>query len=83
MNSMGKMLRAARKEKGLTIEQLAKQAQCSRSTIIKLETDGRNKAIWRFYKIVKALGRTMDEMMPEDGKTASAGGFDDDEIPFD
>jgi transcriptional regulator with XRE-family HTH domain len=59
--SLGRRIEAVRKSKKLTQAELAKLADCSRRTIIKLE-QGENVATHTLFRALASLGMSMDIM---------------------
>jgi transcriptional regulator with XRE-family HTH domain len=62
-DSVGERLRRLRKEKGLSLRQLAKQAVVPQSTLSAVETGtrgGRNLTLDTGKRLAKALGVTLD-----------------------
>ena len=58
-NSIGKKIREARKQKGLTLAQLADQCKCSTSLISQIETGTVNPSFSTLKSIGEALGTDM------------------------
>jgi len=62
--SIAKNIKKFRKEKGLTQEALARKADISYNTIIKLETGGiKDPRVSTLKKITDALNITIDELL--------------------
>jgi transcriptional regulator with XRE-family HTH domain len=59
--NLGQCIEKFRKSKGLTQDDLAQRADCSRRTIIKLE-QGANVATHTLFRVLASLGMTMDIM---------------------
>lgn len=84
----GENVRMARHELDMSVSELARACGMSRSAIAKIEQGGRERVIRKYARLAEALGKTLDELLPND-KSASAGAFegqepedDDDVIPF-
>jgi transcriptional regulator with XRE-family HTH domain len=60
---IGKALRSARKEAGLTQEALAKKAKIDRTYVIFLEQDKQSPTLDTFARICRALGMTPTNLM--------------------
>ena len=58
-----------RKERGMTINELAEEAGLRRSTISRIENGESNPTLETLYKITTALGITIDELLPDDRET--------------
>ncbi|MHC8317332.1 helix-turn-helix transcriptional regulator [Pseudomonas sp. LB3P31] len=57
--ALGKRIRALRRAKGFSQEQLADKANCNRKTIIDLEA-GENVAIYTLFRVISALGMALE-----------------------
>lgn len=87
MDTFGERLKTLRKTKGMPVEELARKVGCTPSMILKLEANERGKTLAKIPRLASALGCSIDALFPEmetevQVKTDSAGGYEDDEIPF-
>jgi transcriptional regulator with XRE-family HTH domain len=71
-NSIGKKIREARKQKGLTLAQLADQCNCSTSLISQIETGTVNPSFSTLKSIGEALGTDMAMLVAQDTAINSA-----------
>lgn len=69
---MGQKIRAARKERGLSLRELARRVGVSASSISQIETGKSQPSVSRLYAIVAALGVAVDDVFPATG--SSTGG---------
>lgn len=58
-SSLGERVRALRRAKGYSQQQLADNANCNRKTIIDLEA-GENVAVYTLFRVVLALGMALE-----------------------
>lgn len=71
-NSIGKKIREARKQKGLTLAQLADQCNCSTSLISQIETGTVNPSFSTLKSIGEALGTDMAMLVAQNAAINSA-----------
>lgn len=64
LKSFGDRIKKLRKEKGLTQEQLADEAQIERSYMGTIERGERNPTLLKVYKIAKALKVSAGQLLP-------------------
>jgi transcriptional regulator with XRE-family HTH domain len=69
--SFGQRLRQARRDKGLTQEQLAKLSEISRRAIVHYENHGRRPPIEKLKKLSEALGISANILIGVDDDTKS------------
>ena len=65
--SLGRNIMKARTAKGLTVAQLAKLLDVSRSTVHTWEHDGPGPGLERLKKLASQLGTSMGELLGERG----------------
>jgi len=83
METIGARVRDARKRARKTIEEVAKESGCGYSAIAKLEQGTREKTLIRFARLARALGTTMEDLIPEEALANGVDPDDDDDvIPF-
>lgn len=58
-SSLGERVRALRRAKGYSQQQLADNANCNRKTIIDLEA-GENVAVYTLFRVILALGMALE-----------------------
>lgn len=63
MTRIGRVLRAGREAKGMTQAALAAQTRIALRTIIAIENDQRYPTFWVFYKLVRALDLSADQII--------------------
>lgn len=64
LKSFGERIKKLRKEKGLTQEQLADEAQIERSYMGTIERGERNPTLLKVHKIAKALKVSAGQLLP-------------------
>lgn len=64
LKSFGERIKKLRKEKGLTQERLADEAQIERSYMGTIERGERNPTILKVYRIAKALKVSAGQLLP-------------------
>lgn len=65
MPTTGETIRKIREKRGMTQDQLAEQAQISKSFLSEVENDRRNVSSGNLLRIANALGTSMDYLMGE------------------
>lgn len=70
MDKLGKKIKKTRKEKGLTLVELAKGAGCSTSFISELERGKVSPSIATLKRIASSLGMTIADCFTDDGEDA-------------
>ncbi len=67
----GERLRGVRQERGISQEKLAELAGLHRTYVSSIERGERNVSLVNIERLADALGVTMAELMPEQGKRSS------------
>ena len=66
MSTIGEKLRKLRQEKGLSLDELAKETQSSKSYLWELEKGTKNPKLNVFVKLVNTLDLTPDQLLNHD-----------------
>lgn len=88
METFGERLRGKRIEKGITVTEMANELGLTPDAVMKIESGKRGKTFEKLPTIAKMMGCRIDDLFPEmddapnpeEGKTDSADGFDDDSL---
>lgn len=65
---IGERIRTARKDLGLTQNDLAEKADLKRASITHIENGNQKTSVYTLYKISKVLNRPLISLLPEDVK---------------
>lgn len=65
LSQVGPRLRAARKERGWTLDDLARRANISSSTLSRLESGKRQATLELLLPVTRQLGIRIDDLLPE------------------
>lgn len=63
--ALGRAIRDARKERGVSQEELAHRAEIDRSYMSSIERGGQNPGVMSVVRIARALGMTVTELVVE------------------
>jgi transcriptional regulator with XRE-family HTH domain len=66
LQQIGPRLRAARRQQGLTLEELASRAQISASTLSRLESGKRQANLELLVPLTRQLGIRIDDLIPDE-----------------
>lgn len=82
METIGARVRMARQRAGKTLTEVADESGCTRAALAKMEQGTRDKVLIRFARLARALGTTMEDLIPEEALANGVDPDDDDVIPF-
>lgn len=83
METIGARVRMARQRAGKTLTEVADESGCTRAALAKMEQGTRDKVLIRFARLARALGTTMEDLIPEEALANGVDPDDDDDvIPF-